>query len=149
MGKEKSSFWTTGIWVLLRYLAMPVMIGVAVYVFGGPTQRTKINGRAYAMVQPLHEAYLERTGQSELLQTRVHFRDPDLDGTAAVRLGDLPVAAKVPVVNLSDLPRLKGPSRTRLPDLPEPIEDTVVFLMTKPLAIATSPRPIRRPDPES
>lgn len=148
---DHSSFWTTGIWVLLRYLALPVMICCAIYFLGGPTNRTKINARAYAFVEPVVIFYGKLIGDSELAQSRVHFRDPDTTGAAVVKLGDLPVAAEVPVVNLDDLPALEGPSHVNLSDLPEPVEDTVVFLLTKPevpLAIAISPRPRKRPEQE-
>ncbi|NDR59405.1 hypothetical protein [Aliiruegeria sabulilitoris] len=145
---DYSSFWTTGIWVLLRYLALPILIATAVYTFGGPQQRSRINYRLYAFVQPLHETYLEMTGRSDLLKERVHVRDPDLADASVVKLDQLPIAATVPVVNLRDLPELEGPGRVRLNDLPEPVEDTVVFLLTRPeaqLAVTTSPRPHSRP----
>lgn len=149
---DYSSFWTTGIWVLLRYLALPILIATSVYTFGGPQQRARINHRLYAFIQPAHETYLEMTGRSDMLQARIHVRDPDLQNASVIQLNQLPVAAEVPVVNLSDLPELEGPSRVNLRDLPEPVENTVVFLMTKPeaqLAVPTSPRPRVRPTQEA
>ncbi|SDJ59938.1 hypothetical protein [Aliiruegeria lutimaris] len=107
---DHSSFWTTGIWVLLRYLALPILIATAVYAFGGPQQRARINHRLYAFVQPLHETNLDRTGRSVVLQARMRVRDPDLGNASVVKLDQLPVAARVPVVNLSDLPKLDGPA---------------------------------------
>lgn len=143
-----SSFWTTGIWVLLRYLALPIMIITALLALSGPGYRAKVTARLHASIEPLHERYLAITGQSELLQSRIHVRDPELAGVQTLQLGDLPVVATVPVVNLDELPQLDGPGVVHLSDLPEPIENTVIFLKTRPdamLAVPSSPRPSRRP----
>ncbi|MDV7141328.1 hypothetical protein R3X27_01395 [Tropicimonas sp. TH_r6] len=149
---DHSSFWTTGIWVLLRYLALPIMICAGIYLLGGPSNRAKINYRLVSSIAPFQEAFARLTGDAEFLEQRVHVRDPDLYGVNVVQLSDLPVAAEVPVVNLKDLEAVEGPGRVNLRDLPEPVEDSVVFLITKPepdrskmLAIMQSPRPLPRP----
>ncbi len=150
---DHSSFWTTGIWVLLRYLALPILICAGIYLFGGTANRAKINYRLASAILPFQEAVARLTGNAEFLEARMHVRDPDLAGMGVVQLSDLPVAAEVPVVNLKDLKAVEGPGRVNLSDLPEPIEDTVVFLITKPeadpnkvLAVTHSPRPLSRPE---
>ncbi len=148
--KGHSSFWTTGIWVMVRYLALPIMILAAIYTLGGPTQRAKIHGRIAAIGTPVQERMADLVGRSEFLSTRIHLKEPEIAAnTSIVRLSDLPVAAIVPVVNLNDLPEIEGTTRVHLRDLPPPIEDTVVFLKTLPppvLAVPKSIRPRLRPD---
>ncbi|SNS49861.1 hypothetical protein [Tropicimonas sediminicola] len=146
---NRAGFRSTGVWVLLRYLALPVLICVAVYSFGGPHLRTKIHARASAVVTPIQESVAALLGRSEMLQQRVHMRDPEIaPGTATIRISDLPVAARVPVVKLTDLPTVEGTQTVRLSDLPEPVENTYYFLTDKPeptLAVMTSGRPAPRP----
>ncbi|WP_068112166.1 hypothetical protein [Tropicimonas marinistellae] len=147
--EERSSFWTTGIWVMLRYLALPILICVGVYLLAGPTKRAQIHARLAAIAMPVTEAVGAFLGRSEALQARVHVKEPDISAdTGKLRLSDLPVAAVVPVVNLSDLPEVEGTRHVNLSDLPEPVDNTVYFLTDKPqreLAVARSIRPVVRP----